>query len=614
MKSKKILTILLSLAIMFTFMPAMAFAATTVTVPAGKVATWSVDDLYATLTDDNNHPFKATRSYSDSQIWSTATDNWSGQVIATVANDDSEEGYVYTKPTEADGTALVDRRFYDLNGSSLVYGSSYKALDKSVWSKAAFDEALAAGEIYVKIIKQNYDATNTAYKAEQAGVKYVPLAPVTGKAGKYTATLYSDGSKATTVWTLNFDVTKYDSDKKTEDQTISFTWEAPTTSATIDGKSAATAELAGVVPGASVTIRKQEADKPDASHPEKALFMDTVDNTAGMTAMYDGAAHKIVAKEFAGYTVEFAIYNKNTGHYDPAPSGVTLTDAGTVQFSATFSNATTKDKVEMKGQIASVSDVNTYTGSWGFGYVVTSDEGNSSTHKYVSKNSVAGEEYNAADYLDVAAASPASKADYKQIAATAAVAANKTELMNFFNDFYEVKATTLKGHPNNVTLSIVSKTFTTAAEQKEETALKAKYEKLMSNFGLTATTGLVASNDNVVSEASVTLNSTGVDTEVVFTKAITSKTYKGSKTTKKGKLKKNQTIQFTAETPNGTAVKYKLMNVNTSKITINSTTGKVTLKKGLAKGTYKFKVKAYIPGDTTKMAYETQSVTIKVKK
>ena len=162
MKSKKILTILLSLAIMFTFMPAMAFAATTVTVPAGKVATWSVDDLYATLTDDNNHPFKATRSYSDSQIWSTATDNWSGQVIATVANDDSEEGYVYTKPTEADGTALVDRRFYDLNGSSLVYGSSYKALDKSVWSKAAFDEALAGGEIYVKIIKQNYDATNTA--------------------------------------------------------------------------------------------------------------------------------------------------------------------------------------------------------------------------------------------------------------------------------------------------------------------------------------------------------------------------------------------------------------------------------------------------------------------
>ena len=55
------------------------------------------------------------------------------------------------------------------------------------------------------------------------------------------------------------------------------------------------------------------------------------------------------------------------------------------------------------------------------------------------------------------------------------------------------------------------------------------------------------------------------------------------------------------------------MNVNTSKITINSTTGKVTLKKGLAKGTYKFKVKAYVPGRSD-WNYETQSVTIKVKK
>ena len=45
MKSKKIVTILLSLAIMFTFMPAMAFAVEGVTSTAGHV--WASDGVDA---------------------------------------------------------------------------------------------------------------------------------------------------------------------------------------------------------------------------------------------------------------------------------------------------------------------------------------------------------------------------------------------------------------------------------------------------------------------------------------------------------------------------------------------------------------------------------------
>ncbi|MBQ3412116.1 MAG: cadherin repeat domain-containing protein, partial [Oscillospiraceae bacterium] len=185
-----------------------------------------------------------------------------------------------------------------------------------------------------------------------------------------------------------------------------------------------------------------------------------------------------------------------------------------------------------------------------------------------------------------------------------AVEANQTELMAYFKDYAKF-TTTLTKATNIETVSFKLNPELTDAQL---TALDKKYETLISNMGLGAK-GANLGTDTTYVYRSPASN----DTEVVFTKAITSKTYKGSKTTKKGKLKKNQTIQFTAETPNGTAVKYKLVNVNTSKITINSTTGKVTLKKGLAKGTYKFKVKAYIPGAGA-LANEVQSVTIKVKK
>ena len=49
------------------------------------------------------------------------------------------------------------------------------------------------------------------------------------------------------------------------------------------------------------------------------------------------------------------------------------------------------------------------------------------------------------------------------------------------------------------------------------------------------------------------------------------------------------------------------------KITISKTTGKVTVKKGLKKGTYKIKVKVKAAGNTNYKASAAQSVTFKVK-
>ena len=59
------------------------------------------------------------------------------------------------------------------------------------------------------------------------------------------------------------------------------------------------------------------------------------------------------------------------------------------------------------------------------------------------------------------------------------------------------------------------------------------------------------------------------------------------------------------------------MNVNTSKITIDKKSGKITVKKGLTKGTYTVKVKAYVAGHTSganAWGTDTQTIKIKIKK
>ncbi len=88
-------------------------------------------------------------------------------------------------------------------------------------------------------------------------------------------------------------------------------------------------------------------------------------------------------------------------------------------------------------------------------------------------------------------------------------------------------------------------------------------------------------------------------------------------TVKYSKLKKkNQTIALknamTVSKAQGT-VTYKKSNGN-KKITINKKTGKITVKKGLKKGTYKVKIKVTATGNATyKSGSKTVTITIKVK-
>ena len=93
-------------------------------------------------------------------------------------------------------------------------------------------------------------------------------------------------------------------------------------------------------------------------------------------------------------------------------------------------------------------------------------------------------------------------------------------------------------------------------------------------------------------------------------------TVKGSTKGKNGKLKKTKTLAVSkviAFTKNGQGKMTYTKSSGSKKITINKTTGKVTVKKGLKKGTYKVKVKVKAAGNANYKASAVKTVTFKVK-
>ncbi len=129
--------------------------------------------------------------------------------------------------------------------------------------------------------------------------------------------------------------------------------------------------------------------------------------------------------------------------------------------------------------------------------------------------------------------------------------------------------------------------------------------------------GYVCDNGNTywVQEFGVSKDGGAPVAPVVVKKANTLKASAKKVTVKYSKLKKkNQTINvgkaMTVSNAKGT-VSYKKSSGN-GKITINKKTGKITVKKGLKKGTYKVKIKVTAAGNATYKA-ATKTVTVKIK-
>jgi len=588
-KHKSVVAILLAVMMIFTFMPAMSFAATV--VPANDVKTWTSTDTYAQVTDTEGHKFGTSRVL-----------NSAGYIVATAQDDTALADKTYEAPHWNGETTPAVAYYYDLDSSKFVYGT--KALDGTKWTSYANFENELLNNVKLQVQEPSYTDAMVLNPSKKPDTY-----PIT-----VNLTKNADGTlKMTGVnnRTFTFTMTEYDATKATQDQDITIEVKENKADNAVNVKALGTADVLGTIAKATVTIKGTPTSVASANY-----YWDNVGGAAFNNGLYTGAAHTIVADPVDGYTVSWQVYNATSGKWDPADA-VTLTDAGTVDFKAIWTKTSTGVEESPITKTAAIKDVKTYGGELTISWDQSQNEVDSKT---APQYTVPGAEYDAMNYVVVQAkekkmidgeTSAQTTARLAQNAAVAAaVEANTAELKAYLNDYFTVKETTTKAEANagKATFQITAKDLSAS----EKTELTAKYKKLVANFGTALTaTGVI----DTTSKATIVLNGdANKDDEVTFTKAITSKTYKGSKTTKKGKLKKNQTIQFKAEAASGKAVTYKLVNVNTSKIKIDKATGKLTLKKGLAKGTYKFIVKAYVPTSGVSMAFETQNVTIKIKK
>ena len=92
-------------------------------------------------------------------------------------------------------------------------------------------------------------------------------------------------------------------------------------------------------------------------------------------------------------------------------------------------------------------------------------------------------------------------------------------------------------------------------------------------------------------------------------------TVKGSTKGKKGTLKKTKKLAVTKVikfTSKGQGAKTYVKKSGNKKITIAKKTGKVTVKQGLKKGTYKVKVKVKAAGNANYKASKWKTVTFKI--
>lgn len=374
----------------------------------------------------------------------------------------------------------------------------------------------------------------------------------------------------------------------------------------------------GTVANATFTVKSKDLtpatanfylDSTDSAFKSYKRSEDTV-----LTGCYDGATHTVVADAVPGYTISYEVYNSSTDEYEAAASGVTIKDV--------------QDKdVEVKATFTKISDsskeyrtfyVNLIPAIVHFSF--DADASKSDTKgEYVYY--VDGSKYNTADYIaftpdqinikDVPAEYTDQAGAYIKAynaANKAALAANLDEINDVFNDLFEVTAAPDQGDPDKITLKIDEKDMTA----KDKAALRKKHEQLLTNFEHTLGDWDADEKEYVLPTATLYINSvldpaSPILAEYVrFTNSPKAKSYKV-----KALKKKSKSFTVKAEADNGAAVNYKLINAP-AKIIIDKTSGKITLKKGLAKGIYRIKLKAYVKGNSK--VYKTHAITIRVRK
>ena len=325
-------------------------------------------------------------------------------------------------------------------------------------------------------------------------------------------------------------------------------------------------------------------------------LVDHVHNLLKRQVVYDGAEHSIEMKEIAGLSVTYKMLNEETGKFDTVEKPV-FKNAGEYAYQFTLK---TKDEektyaVDVKVNYANVTfafDANDRKGT------IQETSGNQLVYWSTSFDVHAG--YNAADYV-----SPVGIKDEEKAAAET----DKALLMEYFNDFYEIKQTPRKYDTKSVDAVIKPKTTLDDLTAAEKDALVTKYADLFTNYSNKTAkrsniTTAIINADPVKKNCTFFVDQTATD--INWTKAPLTKTYK-YKTLKKH----SKTFKIKAKSSSSEKIVYGLKQGG-SMIKINKTSGKVTVKKGLKKGTYNVVVSAGVWADKNNNS-GSDSYTLKIR-
>ena len=566
-KHKSVVAILLAVMMIFTFMPTMAFA----DAPDATKAKAVFNSDYSEVTipayvDDSDGIQVPEKTYKTIRTYNPGTG-----VITAEPDPKGADDYSWSMPTG------ISASYYDLSTAELAEANGTTL--KAEYAYGTFDPA--------KITSIKLNAPS--YVEKDASGKLPAAKTVTF--GDFKAATKWDG-KVVGTETFKPEI------RTAQEFTVSFGGEYTGSLTATD------TPFIGSIAAKNVKVN---AATPDPSEDAK-YFFDAEDDSAvkGTTAvqdystMYDGATHTFMASTVSGWTSAMSVLDLSTGKWTPS-TAVTLSD---VQKKATQVKVEWTKAGDQKPSVTHMFNLNlTKAGYAKVGFALTK-EGN-------KIYSVDGSTYDASSYVVATANKEYSKGGdaslkVKDAATAKAVEANKAELIAYFNEKYTVVETTPKFNQNVVELTIESKDLSKTELDK----IDKKYEALLDRFQ-----GVIVFADEDTDEATVALNGIDLtDYEIEFTNAPSKKVIK----TKKAKTTKTVKFNVKAECKNGTVVKYKLINAPKKSITIDANTGKITVKKGLAKGTYTFKVKAYIPGSynyySDQAVSEIQTIKVVVKK
>ena len=559
-KHKSVVAILLAVMMIFTFMPTMSFAAT-------GDATWSTD--YKTVTFEGySGTYNAT--------WTSA----------------GTAGVTKASATTTDGQHTGEAYFIDL-------------ADAAITSPAITKGQNLSATAYNALLNSAAEVTVTAKNAKGSGV-------ITA----WTAKLTGEEVDAKTL-TTNVEKTL----------TVAFTKAAATSGTTpdMDGTSVDKPVLVNAPLTISVNVVPDAAAVVDPVQNAMFIGEDSYAITNGVvTVPYNGSTQTLTVKDATNYTESYQKYDPSTGKWS-AVDAIEVKDVAEYDtFRGVYTPATGNAVVYTDEFTVAVTPAS----GAGFGFDTDGDAG---VREY---NVAEGEEYDAYDFINVEAGYMnyrysngqrtwiengyvTSNSDSDK----AAVKADAETLKAYFADRYEIKKSSTKAAPLVVNLTIEDKYADMTADEK--TAFDKKYEQLEKNYAKTFTSGngwntrsytaveLVLRNNDTTGTVNI-IPATVVQKEddVTITFA-PNKTFKAKKKTKKLAANKSFTLQ--AEAESGKAVQWIITKGN-KKITIDKETGKITVKKGLKKGTYSVKVKAKTVADAAyKAAKDTVTIKVKVK-